>query len=178
MARSTRQSARCQGRIDPIDTARRDRVYLFTGREDRTVVPAIVAAARDFYRAIGIGDDQIMFVHDVPAGHGFVTEDAGLACDATASPYIVDCDYDMAGALLRHIYGSLEPRTEKPTGELITFDQGEFLKTAATAWPIQEQSTSRRVAGMPRGAGSTLPFTAAIRTRLPWGTHSSPRPAS
>lgn len=115
-------------RIDPIDTARRDRVYLFTGREDRTVVPAIVAAARDFYRAISIGDDQIMFVHDLPAGHGFVTEDAGLACDATASPYIVDCDYDMAGALLRHIYGSLEPRTEKPTGEVITFDQGEFLK--------------------------------------------------
>src|SRR5690606_17433388 len=87
-------------RIDPIASVRPDRIYLFTGREDRTVVPAIVAAARDFYRALGVGDQNISYVDDLPAGHGFVTEDEGLACDESSSPYIVDCNYDMAGALL------------------------------------------------------------------------------
>lgn len=115
-------------RIDPIASVRPDRIYLFTGREDRTVVPAIVAAARDFYRALGVGDQNISYVDDLPAGHGFVTEDEGLACDESSSPYIVDCNYDMAGALLGHIYGRLEPKSTEPSGEVITFDQGEFLQ--------------------------------------------------
>src|SRR5690606_20410505 len=39
-------------RIDPIASVRLDRVYLFTGTKDRTVVPAIVAAAGDLHRNI------------------------------------------------------------------------------------------------------------------------------
>lgn len=115
-------------RIDPIASVRSDRVYLFTGREDRTVVPAIVAAARDFYLDIGVGDGDVLFVDSFPAGHGFVTENEGVACDETASPYIVDCNYDMAGALLGHIYGELNRKSAEPAGEVITFDQEEFLK--------------------------------------------------
>lgn len=115
-------------RIDPIAAVRSDRVYLFTGQEDRTVVPAIVAAANEFYRAVGIDGGRIAFVDDMPAGHAFVTEDKGLACDVTASPYIVDCNYDMAGALLKHIYGDLNPKGDAPIGEVITFDQAEFLE--------------------------------------------------
>ena len=57
--------------------------------------------------------EQIEFVHDLPAGHAFVTEDHGPNCERTASPYIVDCNYDLAGALLRHIGvgtpGGLDP---------------------------------------------------------------------
>lgn len=115
-------------RIDPITSVRSDRVYLFTGTQDRTVVPAIVGAAREFYRNIGVDDDRLLFVDDLPAGHGFVTEDEGVACDETASPYIVDCNYDMAGALLGHIYGQLNPKSAEPAGEVITFDQEAFLE--------------------------------------------------
>lgn len=117
-----------QNKIDPLASVRRDRIYLFTGREDRTVVPAIVGAAREFYRAIGVTDDRIEFVDNLPAGHAFVTEDKGLTCDETASPYIVDCNYDMAGALLGHIYGELNPKAAARAGDIVTFDQSEFLQ--------------------------------------------------
>ncbi|HEX7076197.1 MAG TPA: poly(3-hydroxybutyrate) depolymerase [Hyphomicrobiaceae bacterium] len=116
------------GRIAPIASVRQDRIYLFTGKEDHTVAPAIVVAARDFYLAIGVKDDHIRLVDDLPAGHAFVTEEHGLACDETGSPYIVDCNYDMAGAMLAHFYGELRPKAEEPAGEVITFDQGEFLE--------------------------------------------------
>lgn len=117
-----------QNRIDPVASVRQDRIYLFSGRDDHTVAPAIVAAARDFYLAIGVKEDRITLIDTLPAGHAFVTEDQGLACDETGSPYIVNCNYDMAGAMLGQFYGELKPKAQKPAGDVITFDQGEFVE--------------------------------------------------
>ncbi len=117
-----------QGKIDPVSDVRGDRIYLFTGTQDRTVVPAIVAAAADYYTALGVPQEQVAFVRNVPAGHAFVTDGKGEVCDETAAPYIVNCRYDQAGALLNHLYGPLSPRVSEPAGQLDTFDQGEFVK--------------------------------------------------
>ena len=73
---------------------------MFSGTEDRTVIPAVVDQTVAFYRAAGVAEADIAYVDDVAAGHAFVTESHGSACPATASPYINDCDYDQAGALL------------------------------------------------------------------------------
>jgi hypothetical protein len=120
-----------KGRIDPIANVKDDRIYLFTGKDDRTVVPAIVEAARRFYEVLGVPEEQIAFVSDLPAGHGFVTDDKGRACDYTGKPYIIDCDYDQAGAILRQIYGSLSPPANEPTGSFLLFDQSPFTADLA-----------------------------------------------
>jgi poly(3-hydroxybutyrate) depolymerase len=117
-----------EGKIDPIASVRSDRVYLFSGKEDRTVVPEIVAAAADFYRQLGLPEDQLRVVSNYPAGHAFVTENEGQACDVTGKPFVVDCDYDQAGALLTHIYGKLNPPAPLPTGTFSTFDQRPFVQ--------------------------------------------------
>lgn len=114
------------GRIDPVANVTSDRIYLFTGKEDQTVVPAIVEDARRFYEVLGVPEAQIAFVSDIAAGHGFVTDDKGRACDYTGKPYIVDCDYDQAGAILKQIYGNLNPRAEAPSGTFLLFDQSAF----------------------------------------------------
>jgi poly(3-hydroxybutyrate) depolymerase len=116
-----------KGRIDPIEDVARQRVFLFSGREDRTVVPAIVAAARDFYLAAGIPADQIELVDNLPAGHAFVTDEKGGSCGSSAAPYIVNCRYDLAGAMLKHIYRELTPKGGVAIGDIMTFDQSEFL---------------------------------------------------
>ncbi len=116
------------GRIDPIETTTRDRVYLFSGREDRTVVPPIVDAAAEFYRDLGVPRDNVLVVRDKSAGHAFVTEDKGGACAHSGKPYIVDCDYDQAGALLEHIYGALKPRAGIASGSYQVFDQRVFIE--------------------------------------------------
>jgi len=115
-------------RIDATEGVTRSRVYLFSGTNDRIVVPSIVAAAAKLYSALGVPDAQVKLVSDIGAGHAFVTEDKGLACGRTGEPYITDCDYDQAGMLLGHIYGQLRPRTAQPAGEFIAFDQREFAR--------------------------------------------------
>jgi poly(3-hydroxybutyrate) depolymerase len=120
-----------RGRIDPVEKVKDDRLYLFSGKDDHTVVPPIVDAARRFYETLGVPDAHILFVSDLPAGHGFVTEDKGPACEYTGKPYIVDCDYDQAGALLKQIYGSLAPRAEEPTGQFLLYDQTPFTADLA-----------------------------------------------
>jgi poly(3-hydroxybutyrate) depolymerase len=115
-------------RIDPIADVKSDRIYLFSGTNDTTVVPAIVASARTFYEDIGVPAANIEFVSTVPAAHAFVTDERGPACDHAGKPYIVDCDYDQAGAILKQMYGTLNAPAEGPTGALMVFDQNSFTK--------------------------------------------------
>ena len=70
------QSLADAGRIDPLADLAGDRVYLFSGTEDNTVTPPVMAAARDFYRQAGIVDQDIRAVTDVAAGHAFIAEGA------------------------------------------------------------------------------------------------------
>jgi poly(3-hydroxybutyrate) depolymerase len=116
-----------QDAIDPLAGLAGDRVYVFSGSADRTVTPSVVDAAVAFYRAAGIVEADIAHVADMAAGHAFVTESHGSTCPTTASPYINDCDYDQAGALLAHLYGELNPPSAAPSGSMIAFDQSAFL---------------------------------------------------
>lgn len=116
------------GRIDALEGLAQDRIYLFTGTKDRIVLPAIVTAAAELYTGLGVPAVQVKMVSDVPAGHAFVTLDKGVACGTTGDPYITDCNYDQAGALLAHIYGSLQARAGEPAGEYVVFDQQEFVR--------------------------------------------------
>lgn len=117
-----------QGRIDSVADLQRDRIYLFSGREDRTVVQPIVDAAAELYRLLGVPPGNIMYVNDRPAGHAFVTDDKGERCERSGKPYVVDCDYDQAGALLGHILGPLKSRAAVPTGAYLEFDQRVFTR--------------------------------------------------
>jgi hypothetical protein len=126
LAEKTRKLADA-GRIDPLSSLIDDRVYLFSGANDRTVVPAIVKAAYEYYKLLGVPESNLTFVSDLPAGHAFVTNDEGLACDVTDKPYVVDCDYDQAGEILKRIYGTLAPRAATPAGTFQEFDQRPFF---------------------------------------------------
>lgn len=125
LAEKARQRA-TDGKIDPIESVLNDRVYLFSGTEDRTVVPAIVASAAEFYRALGVSGTNLRFVSDMPAGHAFVTETEGGACSHSGEPYIVDCDYDQAQDVLTHLLGPLQAPSATPAGRKIVFDQSAF----------------------------------------------------
>lgn len=115
-----------RGEIDPLVELSEDRVYVFSGTNDATVTPPVVAAAAAFYRLAGMPDAQIAVVEDLPAGHGFVTETLGNPCPVTDPPFLNACGYDQAGALLAHLHGPLQPPAP-PAAELVAFDQSEFL---------------------------------------------------
>lgn len=115
-----------EGLIGPLSDVLTDRIYLFSGSEDDVVRPEIVRAAVEFYEKLGVPAGQVLFNQDVAAGHGFVTETKGGECAKSASPFIIDCDYDQAGRLLGQIVGGLNPPSSKAAGSFIIFDQQEF----------------------------------------------------
>ena len=115
-------------RVDPVANIAKARVWLFSGTEDRTVAPAVVQALAKQYALFGAVP---VLVQDKPAGHAMVTENTGNACGATEPPFINDCDYDAAGALLAHLLGGLSPPSKATAGRLVVFDQRELGGTSA-----------------------------------------------
>ncbi len=115
--------------IDDLDHLRHDKVYIFSGAEDRLVRPSVVLRTKSFYELAGVPKENIQYVDGVRAGHAIITADYGGACAETTSPFINDCDYDQAGAILRHIYGELNPRRQSPidTADIIEFSQATFI---------------------------------------------------
>jgi poly(3-hydroxybutyrate) depolymerase len=119
------------GRIDPIEATAGDRIYLFSGTKDETVLPVIGLAALNFYERLGVPVEHIKRVADMPAGHGFVADGKGGACGVTGKPFINNCGYDQAGDLLRYLLGPLSPPDASAKVERLIFDQHAFTKDLA-----------------------------------------------
>ncbi|MCO6418067.1 PHB depolymerase family esterase [Siccirubricoccus sp. KC 17139] len=118
------------GRIDPLAALAGARLYAFTGDADTVVRSETVRRAVALYQALGVKATNITLQDGaLPGGHpghGWITETAGGACPAEAPPYVNDCDFDLAGAVLQALYGPLEPKGRARDAGLIRFDQAEF----------------------------------------------------
>jgi poly(3-hydroxybutyrate) depolymerase len=113
------------GVIDPLSALANHNVYLYSGNDDQTVTRPVVAAAKRFYDMAGTSLGNVTLVEGA-GGHAFITEDGGVACGISEEPYVSDCDYDQARAILGWIYGPLEPASGTPQGEFVVFDQTAF----------------------------------------------------
>jgi hypothetical protein len=114
------------GKIDDLSGLADDKVYLFSGNEDQTVVRPVVEATKRFYEAAGVPEGSVTLV-EKEGGHAFLTETEGTTCGLSADPYVSDCDYDQAKAILEWIYGTpLADPSPSPSGKFITFDQSAF----------------------------------------------------
>ena len=113
------------GAIDPVADLAQDNVYLYSGHKDDTVELEVVKAARRFYEELGVGPGNMTLIEG-DGGHAFVTTHGGVACEVAGAPYLVNCGYDQAKAILAWIYGPLAEEAATPSGKFILFDQGEF----------------------------------------------------
>ncbi|HEX6014765.1 MAG TPA: hypothetical protein VFY87_23830 [Geminicoccaceae bacterium] len=119
-----------RGWVDDLGGLRGDRVYIFTGGADSVVSPGTVEVGAAVYRSLGVDGDDLVFVdRTLDAGHSWVTKSFGKSCEANETPFINNCVYDQAEAILKHIYGPLKPArpaSEPLSGRFIEFSQGEF----------------------------------------------------
>ena len=118
------------GKIDPLDGLKADNVYLFSGNRDETVTRPVVQEAERFYKAAGVEAGNLTLVEG-NGGHAFITEQGGAACGISATPYVTDCDYDQAKAILGWIYGPLAEPAAEPQGRFVIFEQVEFARSDA-----------------------------------------------
>ncbi|MGH6735577.1 MAG: extracellular catalytic domain type 2 short-chain-length polyhydroxyalkanoate depolymerase [Methyloceanibacter sp.] len=113
------------GVIDPLDALAAHNVYLYSGDDDQTVTRPVVQAAKRFYDVAGVPAGNVTLVEG-QGGHAFITEEGGAACGLSEEPFVSDCDYDQAKAILAWIYGPLESPSAEPQGEFLVFDQTAF----------------------------------------------------
>ena len=73
----------------------------------------MVEAAKRFYEAVGVEAGSVTLV-EREGGHAFITETEGTACGISEAPYVSDCDYDQAKAILEWIYGPLRSFPSRP----------------------------------------------------------------
>ncbi len=116
------------GKIDPIASLRDDKVYLFSSSRDDTVERGVVDAARDFYRAAGIGESNIIYVKQDKAAHAFLTLEDGLVCGKSGPPFLNDCDYDQAGEILKWLLGPLNPPSSANEESFLLFEQRDYVE--------------------------------------------------
>lgn len=109
--------------IDPLAGLAADRVYLFHGTWDDTVGRASMDALFATYGALGVADEQIRYVTDIEAGHGFLTEAGEVECRRSAPDYLNDCDIDQAGDILSWLYDPVAPATAPDPQRLLDFEQ-------------------------------------------------------
>jgi poly(3-hydroxybutyrate) depolymerase len=129
LARMAREMA-ADGLIDPLRHMAGQRLYIFTGSEDKVVDSSVVQATRRWYELLGVKPADLKFVDNVPAGHAILTtrlEDNPLGTNAP--PYInrQPGDRMQSWDILDHIYPGLRPAVERPGGRILRFDQREFF---------------------------------------------------
>jgi poly(3-hydroxybutyrate) depolymerase len=116
-----------KGLVDPVSNLAGAKIFIFNGAKDSVVKPVMAEALAKYYRALA-PDAKILVKTDIPADHGFVTDSAGAECTAKATPWLNNCGYDLAGAILAHLYGPLKPKSDKATGQLIKIPTARVAK--------------------------------------------------
>ncbi len=122
------------GDIDSLDNLKNDRIYLFSGQRDKTVITAVVDQTKAFFEEIGVPADAIKYNTRVDAGHALITDkDTDTSCSLTQSPYINDCDFQQSERILNQLYPDLKPSAQTLSSAIIEFDQSEFLDSETTS---------------------------------------------
>ena len=127
--------------IDPKANIAGQNVFMFVGTSDYTVGPNPMNALQTQYANNGVPAANLQYVQRASTAHVFPTDfDAtgNNACSSSASPYISNCGYDGAKAVLTQFYGTLNARNNAPAAaNYIEFDQTAFTTNpgmAATGW--------------------------------------------
>jgi poly(3-hydroxybutyrate) depolymerase len=75
------------GSADPTTNVKDDPVYIFTGKNDRTVIPGVAKISEQIYSPLGA---NIKTNYDLPANHGFPTDNFGGKCEVLSSSNFIN----------------------------------------------------------------------------------------
>ncbi|MEJ8846415.1 fibronectin type III domain-containing protein [Variovorax rhizosphaerae] len=127
--------------IDDKANVAQQKIYMFVGNSDSTVGPNPMNAVQTQYTANGVPAGNLEYVKRASTAHTFPTDFDGTgnnSCNSASSPYISNCGYDGAKAVLTRLYGPLAARNNTPAAaNYIEFDQTAFTSNpgmAPTGW--------------------------------------------
>ena len=125
--------------IDAKANVAAQKVYLFVGNNDAVVGPNPMLAVQTQY--VNNGVPSVSLIQRAGTAHVFPTDfsaTGNTVCSLSLSPYIANCNYDGAKAVLTKFYGTLNARNNAPAAaNYKEFSQAEFTSNpgmASTGW--------------------------------------------
>lgn len=117
-------------KINPVSNLQSRKIYMWTGTADTTVGPNVMSQLKT-QLANFASAANVSYITTSGAAHTFPTDfDAAgdNSCSSSVSPYISNCQYDGAGAVLQWMYGPLNARNPGTlSGSIVSFSQtGEY----------------------------------------------------
>jgi poly(3-hydroxybutyrate) depolymerase len=129
-------------KIDAKANIAGQKVFLFVGSSDTTVGQNPVNALKTQYQNLGVATANLKQVTQSSVAHVFPTDfdsTGNNSCSSAVSPFISNCSYDGAKAVLEFFYGTLNARNNAPAaGNYVEFDQTAYTAAnpgmASTGW--------------------------------------------
>lgn len=120
-------------KMDSVSNLANRKIYMWTGTSDYTVGQNVMNQLKsqlsNYYNT-----NNFSYITTSSAAHTFPTDfdsTGNNSCSSTSSPYISNCSYDGAGAVLKWMYGTLNSRnTGTLGGSVVSFDQSAYLSTS------------------------------------------------
>ncbi len=113
--------------IDSITNLKKQRVYIYHGKQDSIVRPEQFERTKLFYIQNGIATENLKFELSEIGAHTYPTDKPDLnKCDSQGIPYISSCENDLAGKILSHLFNEIKliksPSAEAPQIKKISLD--------------------------------------------------------
>lgn len=129
-----------QNKIDDPSNIANQKVYLYSGTRDTVVYSGVVSKCQQYYQKLGA---TTQFQNNISSEHAMITNFYGSNCAILGEPYINNCNYDLAGVILKYIYGPLSsPVNPKnvPYNNVKQIQQSKFLPSGKTITEASLQS--------------------------------------
>ncbi|OAQ76959.1 fungal cellulose binding domain-containingprotein [Purpureocillium lilacinum] len=111
--------------IDDVANLKQRKIFMEVGTSDFTVGPNPMNALKQQLSGFSTAANTA-FVSRSGQAHTFPTDfdsSGNNACGSSSSPYISNCGYDGAGAVLKWMYGTLQARSSAAQGTFVNFAQ-------------------------------------------------------
>ena len=123
IAKATELASR--GQIDPLVNLRKQKVYIFASPKDTIIKPPSSDKLYDFVKAF-TPEENIVYEKTQAFAHGFPTLNYGASCTLGFMPWILKCNYDTAGEILKTLHGVTTAPVPVLEKNLLSYDQTEF----------------------------------------------------
>ncbi|MEK2645952.1 extracellular catalytic domain type 2 short-chain-length polyhydroxyalkanoate depolymerase [Bdellovibrio sp. BCCA] len=114
-----------EGQIDPLTNITRQKIYVYASPKDSVIHPLNSEKLEEFYKAFA-NPTQITTEKSIASAHGFPTLSSGNPCQMGFLPWLLKCNFDLAGEILKSAYGALNERGNFDPKNLLKFSQSDF----------------------------------------------------
>jgi len=142
------------GSIDKPSNLAGSRVWLFSGTLDTVVNPGVVKKLEEYYLNY-ISPNLIQTTFNISAEHAKITDNFGNACSVLDPPFINNCNFDAAGAILSWIYDrKLQSPGAFNASNIVALDQAAFIPPTCPFPPKEIGLLSQAYAYVPTSCQS------------------------